>query len=536
MSYKILALDNVHEAGVDILHRQDGFEVDVKPTLDPLDLKTILPNYDAMIIRSGTKLKTDLLDAASKLKVVVRAGAGVDNIDIAEATRRGVIVMNTPGGNSQATAEHTISLIMSAHRHIAQAVQSMKDGKWEKKKFQGRELQGRTLGVIGLGQVGGIVAKLASQGLKMKVLGYDPAVTAKAASQIGAEYATIDSIFARSDVITVHTPLNDHTKNLINAEAFQKMKDGVIIINCARGGIVDQEALLQVLESRKVAAAGLDVYTEQPPGSSPLVQHPNVIATPHLGASTGEAQVNVSVAAAEQIIDYLDLGVIRNAVNVPAVGPSDMVKLAPYLDLATRLAQFLGGLGPTQASEIKEMEIQYVGDISSWNLAPITNSALVGLLSRFADDVNLVNAHTMAEDRGIKISETTLKKSEDLASSIQINTYYADGTSRSVIGSVLRSVGNKPRILGVDNFSTEAVPAGSMLVITNRDKPGMIAGFAGILAAKGINIAQMNLSRESLGGTALSIINIDEPADEDTLKEIRNINGVLSIKQVTLDD
>ena len=536
MSYRVLALDNVHRDGVDILHRRDGFEVDVKPTMDPSELKEILPNYDAMIIRSGTKLKSDLLDAATRLRVVVRAGAGVDNIDIAEATRRGVVVMNTPGGNSQATAEHTITLIMAAHRHIAQAVQSMKEGRWEKKKFQGRELQGRTLGVIGLGQVGGIVAKLASQGLKMKVLGYDPAVTAKAASQIGAEYATIDSIFSKSDVITVHTPLNDNTKNLINAEAFKKMKDGVIVINCARGGIVDQDALLEALESGKVAAAGLDVYAEQPPGDSPIVRHSNVIATPHLGASTGEAQVNVSVSAAEQIIDYLDLGVIRNAVNVPAVGPSDMVKLAPYLDLATRLAKFLGGLGPAQASEIKEMEIQYTGDISSWNLKPITNSALVGLLSQFADDVNLVNAHTMAEDRGIKISETTLKKGEDLASSIEIKTYYADGASRSVVGSILRSVGNKPRILGVDNFSTEAVPAGSMLVITNRDKPGMIAGMAGILAAKGINIAQMNLSRESLGGTALSIINIDEPVDEDTINKIKDIDGILSVKQVTLDN
>lgn len=535
MSYRVLALDNVHRDGVDILNHRDGFDVDVKPTMDPLDLKAILPNYDAMIIRSGTKLKSDLLDAAVKLKVVVRAGAGVDNIDIAEATRKGVVVMNTPGGNSQATAEHTITLIMAAHRHIAQAVQSLKEGKWEKKKFQGRELQGRTLGVIGLGQVGGIVAKLASRGLKMKVLGYDPAVTAKAASQIGAEYATIDSILSKSDVITVHTPLNDNTRNLINAEAFNKMKDGVIVINCARGGIVDQDALLEALESGKVAAAGLDVYTQQPPGDSPIVRHPNVIATPHLGASTGEAQVNVSVAAAEQIIDYLDLGVIRNAVNVPAVGPSDMVKLAPYLDLATRLAKFLGGLGPAQASEIKEMEIQYAGDISSWNLKPITNSALVGLLSQFTDDVNLVNAHTMAEDRGIKISETKLKKGEDLASSIQIKTYYADGGSRSVVGSILRSVGNKPRILGVDNFSTEAVPAGSMLVITNRDKPGMIAGMAGILAAKGINIAQMNLSRESLGGTALSIINIDETAGEDTINKIREIDGILSVKQVTLN-
>ncbi len=535
MHFKVLVLDNVHEKGLEILARREGFQLDVKPTLEPSALKDIISEYDAIIIRSGTKMKADVIQAAPNLKVIVRAGAGLDNVDVPDATRRGIAVMNTPGGNSVATAEHTIAMIMAAHRHIPQADSSMKAGKWDKKKFQGREIAGRTLGVIGLGRVGGIVARLASQGLKMKVLGYDPAVTPEAVSQMGAEYEALDGIFSRSDVITVHTPLNEDTRNLLNVQAFDKMKNGVVVVNCARGGIIDDGALLQALETGKVAAAALDVFSVQPPGENALVRHPRVIATPHLGASTTEAQINVAVAAAEQIIDYLERGIVRNAVNVPTLGPSEIAKASPYINLARRLAQFLAGLGPAGATEIKEMEIQYVGEVLSWDLKPITNAALLGLVSRFTEDANLVNAATILQERGIRLSVTTLSKDVDLASSILIRTLYADGTSRTVRGAVLRSVENEPRIIGIDEFRTEAVPAGPMLVSTNRDIPGMIAGISGALAARGINIAQMNLSRDYSGGKALSIINIDQPADEATLDSIRNINGVLSVRQVILD-
>jgi D-3-phosphoglycerate dehydrogenase len=505
----------------------------VKMGLAPDELKRILGNYHGLVIRSATKVTKELLETATQLKVIGRAGTGLDNVDVAEATRRGIVVMNTPGGNSIATAEHTISMIMAAHRHIPQAVASMKEGKWEKKKFQGREMTGRTLGIIGLGKIGALVAKLAGRGLKMNVLGYDPVTTAEAASQMGVTIATLDEIFRRCDIITVHTPLNDETRDMVDADAFAAMRNGVIIVNCARGGIINEDALLAALESGKVAAAALDVMTVSPPGKHPLVMHPKVIMTPHLGASTGEAQINVAVAIAEQIIDYLEQGVAKNAVNVPTVDAKLSLKIGPYLDLAHRLAQFVTGLTP---EGLVALEMVYSGEITGWDFKPITNAALVGLLSRFEGlEVNQVNAPMIAQERGIKVSQTTLTESADHGSSLEIKIKTKDGTVRSAQGALIRRKGREPRIIGIDTFVTEAVPAGPMLVVTNRDVPGMIAGMSGALAAGGINIAQMNLSRDRAGGMAMSIINIDEPAEEATLDAIRSIDGILSVNQVILD-
>ena len=533
MTYRILVSDNVHQEGIDRLAARDGFAVDVRIGLSQDELKKILANYHGLVIRSATKVTAEILEAATELRVIGRAGTGLDNVDVTEATRRGIVVMNTPGGNSIATAEHTIGMIMAAHRHIPQAVASMKEGKWEKKKFQGREMAGRTIGILGLGRVGSLVARLARQGLKMNVLGYDPATTAEAASQIGVTIAALDQIFRTSDVITVHTPLNDDTRDLVNAAAFAEMKNGVIIINCARGGIINEDALLESLESGKVAAAALDVLTVTPPTGHPLVKHPKVITTPHLGASTSEAQINVAVAIVEQIIDYLEQGVARNAVNVPTVDAKLSLKIGPYLDLASRLAQFLGGL---TSPGIVEWEMVYSGEVASWDFRPITNAALVGLLSRFEGlDVNQVNAPLIAQDRGIRVSETTLTESSEHGSALEIRIKAEDGSLRSVQGALIRRIGHEPRIIGIDRFVTEAVPAGPMLVVTNRDIPGMIAGMSGALAAGGINIAQMNLSRDRAGGRAMSIINIDTPADDATLEAIRNIEGILSVKQVILD-
>ncbi len=533
MTHRILVSDNVHQQGIDRFTSRPGFAVEVKIGLPPDELTKILGDYHALVIRSATKVTKDLLEAATQLKVIGRAGTGLDNVDVVEATRRGIVVMNTPGGNSMATAEHTIGMIMAAHRHIPQAVASMKEGKWEKKKFQGREMTGRTLGIIGLGRVGALVAKLAWRGLKMNVLGYDPVTTSEAAAQMGVTLASLDEIFRRSDVITVHTPLNDDTRNMVDGAAFALMKNGVIVVNCARGGIINEEALLEALESGKVASAALDVMTVSPPGKHPLAMHPNVITTPHLGASTSEAQINVAVAIAEQIIEYLEKGVARNAVNVPTIDVKLSLKIGPYLDLARRLAQFLAGLMP---QGIVALEMVYSGEIAGWDFKPITNSALVGLLSGFEGlEVNQVNAPVIAQERGIRVSQTTLTESADHGSSLEIKVKAKDGSMRSAQGALIRRKGDEPRIIGIDSFVTEAVPAGPMLVVTNRDIPGMIAGMSGVLAENGINIAQMNLSRDRAGGMAMSIINIDTPAGETTLDAIRNIDGILSVKQVILD-
>jgi D-3-phosphoglycerate dehydrogenase len=533
MAYNILVSDNLHQQGIDLLREREGFHVDVKTGLSTEDLKKEIGAYHGLVIRSATIVNADLLSHASLLRVIGRAGTGLDNVDVPYATRLGIVVMNTPGGNAEATAEHTISLIMCAHRHIAQAVESMKAGKWEKKKFQGREIAGRTLGVIGLGKVGSIVGKLASRGLKMNVLGYDPVTTVEAASQAGVKLVSLSEIFSRSHVITVHTPLNDETRGLINAAAFEKMRDGVIVVNCARGGIIDENALLDALESGKVASAALDVYSIKPPGEHPLVMHPRVVTTPHLGASTGEAQINVAVAVVNQIIDYLEKGLVRNAVNLPSIDPAQAAKMVPYLNLAQRLAQFLGRL---TAGGIVELEVEYQGEIAAWDLKPLTYSALVGLLSGFeGTDVNQVNAPIIAQARGIRVLETTLKESELHGSSLVMRTRTSEGTSHMVQGALIRRIGYEPRIIGIDGFVTEAVPAGPMLIVTNRDVPGMIAGMSGALAGRRINIAQMNLSRDRAGGKAMSIINIDTPADESTLDSIRNIEGIINVKQVILD-
>lgn len=534
MTYRILVSDNLHQKGVDLFAEREGFKVDVKTGLAPEALIEAIGEYDGLVVRSATKVTTDVLGAAEKLKVVGRAGTGVDNIAIPEATRRGIVVMNTPGGNSQAAAEHTITLIMTLHRHVPHAVASMKDGKWEKKKFQGREMAGKTLGVVGLGQIGSIVSRLASRGLKMRVLGYDPVTTEQAASKMGAKLATLDEIFGEADLVTVHTPLNKETRDLIDAAAIDSMKDGVMIVNCARGGVVNEEALLAALESGKVAAAALDVYSVKPPGNHPLVMHPRVIATPHLGASTAEAQVNVAVAIAEQMIDFLETGTVRNAVNVPAMSAAEASKVRPYVDLARRLGQFVAKFSP---AGLVALELEYRGEIATLDTKPVTGAALVGLLSHFASiPVNEVNAAVIAGDKGISVSETTLEEGKDFASSIAIRAGFSAREPLTVQGALIHRVGDEPRITGIDHFLTEAVPAGPMLIVTNKDIPGMIAGMSGALAEKGINIAQMNLSRESAGGTALSIINIDSPADEATLDTIRAIDGILSVKQVVLDE
>ncbi len=532
LKHKILICGAVHQNGIDLLAGKTGFQVDVKPDIRPEELSEILCDYHALIVHSNTGVTTDAIRKAENLKVIARAGAGLDNVDVAEATRRGVVVMNTPGVNAVATAEHTISMIAAVHRHIPQAAISMKKGLWEKKKFQGREMAGRTLGIIGLGKIGSMVAKRASSGFKMNVFGYDPAVTARAAAQMGVNLVSFDELLASSDILTVHVPLNKTTRGLIGATELNKTKKGVIIINCARSGIVDEKALLEALNSGRVSAAALDVTEGSLTADDPLVMHPSVIVTPHLGSSTQEAQIGVAVAVIKQITDFLEKGIIRNAVNVPTIDDGIRPKISRYLDLSRRLGHFLGQLSQTA---ITEMELEYSGEVIT-DLRPVANAALVGLLSAFeGSHVNFVNAAAIAEDRGIQVSETTLKEVTTHGPSLEVRTKLQDGAILSVQGAFIRRIGYEPRIIGIGKFVTEAVPAGPMLIVTNKDMPGMIAGMSSALAQSEINIAQMNLSRDCVGGSAMSIINLDSPADERTLNKIRAITGILSVSQVILD-
>ncbi len=531
-NYKILICGSVHQRGIDLLESKPGFQVELCPSISDEELSAKIGDIDALIVKDEINIDAKILRKAENLKIIGKAGVSLANIDVNEATRRGVVVMNTPGVNAVATAEHTISMIMAAHRHIAQAVSSMKAGLWEKKKFQGREMAGKLLGVIGLGRIGGMVARMASRGLKMDVVGYDPALTARAASQLGIRLGSLDEVVSQSETITIHVPLNNSTRGLLGPDQFKSMRRGVIIVNCAQGGIIDEDALYDALEQGIVSTAALDVLEVFPPTNTKLINHKNVIMTPRLSAATQEAQIGTSVAVIEQIVDFLGKGVIRNAINVSSLDDSTKRKIGPYLDLAKRLGSFLGQYTP---AGVTEMEIEYSDDISS-DLQPITNAALVGLLSTVEGaDVNLVNAAAIAGERGIQVSETILKEAAAFGPSLELRTKTKEGAVYSLQGALIRRIGFEPRIIGIGPFVTEAVPAGPMLIVRNKDVPGMIAGMSSTLAQSGINIAQMNLSRDCIGGSAMSIINIDTPADDTTLQKIRGIEGILSVDQIIID-
>src|SRR6267378_3070014 len=415
---KILVTDSLAPQGLEVFQRAPGFEVDVRIGLKPDELKKIVADYDGWVIRSGTKITAELIEAAKNLRVIGRAGVGFENIDVDAASKKGIVVMNTPGGNNVTTGEHTISLMMALARHIPQAVASLKGGKWDRNKFVGVELCNKTIGVIGLGNVGRIVAERAA-GLRMKVIGFDPFIAAENIARMGVEPGTLDDIFTKSDFITVHVPLTSDTQGLINKAAFAKMKNGVRIINCARGGIVDEHDLADAIKAGKVAGAALDVYIDEPPGADhPLVKMDQVITTPHLGASTDEAQLNVAVAVAEQMVDFLAQGVVRYALNVPSVSPELLDVLRPYLVLAEKLGSLVSQMS---GSLPKEVGVEYGGDVTQYNLAPLTLAVLKGLLSPVMESaVNYVNAPMIAKERGIKIVESKGEEASDFASSMTV--------------------------------------------------------------------------------------------------------------------
>jgi D-3-phosphoglycerate dehydrogenase len=529
MSHKVLITDPLAQQGLDRLSSYADLEVDIRPGLSPEELVRAIPPYQGLIIRSGTRVTKEAIAAATSLRVVGRAGIGVDNVDVEAATKRGIVVMNTPGGNNVTTAEHALSLLLALARNIPQANASLKAGRWEREKFIGSEVANKVLGVIGLGNIGAIVAERAL-GLKMRVVAYDPFVASEAAAKLRVELASLDELYAQADFITVHTPLTRETRSLIGAAAFAKMKKGVRIINCARGGIVDDEALLHALTGGKVAGAALDVFVQEPlPPTHPLLKLDQVICTPHLGAATDEAQINVAVAIADQVASFLTRGVIQNAVNFPALTPKMVEILHPYLVLGEKLGSFLAQI---TAEAPLEVQVEYSGEIIEYDIAPATAAVLRGLLSPFLESaVNYVNAPHIARERGIRIVESRSSRPSDFLNAVVVRVVGAT-SSNLVEGAVFSN--KAVRLVRVNDFYLEAVPEGYILVLHNRDVPGVVGAVGTLLGQRGINIAGLELGRERVGGMAISLIHVDGQVPPEVLAELRTLEPIVSAQLIRL--
>ncbi len=526
---KVLVSDDLSEQGVEVFRNAQEIEVDVKIGLKPDELKAIIGNYDGLAVRGATKVTKEIIESATRLKVVGRAGSGTDNIDKEAATKKGIVVMNTPGGNTVTTAEHALAMLMALVRSIPQATASMRAKKWEKKKFMGTEIYNKTLGVIGMGKIGSVVAERA-RGLKINVVVYDPFVTPAVAERLGVEIVSLDDLFARADFITVHTPKNKDTENLINKEAFKKMKTGVRIINCARGGIVNEADLYDAIKSGKVAGAALDVFVEEPPsGDHPLLQLEEVICTPHLGASTEEAQVNVSVDIAKQMVDFLVNGTINNAVNVPSISGELLATLSPYLTLAERMGSFQS---QTITGTLEEVAVEYSGNLIGYDLTPITIYLLQGLLKKIDEDVNFVNALNIANERGIKVVGAKSMGSTDFADLITLKTKTTSGESR-LAGTVFGK--HDPWIVRIDDFRLETVLEGNMLLFHTQDKPGVIGDIGSTLAKNHINISRMQFGRREKEGEALVILGVDSLYSGEVYQGLAQLPNIISVKQIQLE-
>jgi D-3-phosphoglycerate dehydrogenase / 2-oxoglutarate reductase len=520
MAPKVLISDALSPAAVAIF-KERGVEVDFQPELgkDKDRLAEIVGNYDGLAIRSATKVTAKILDKAAQLKVIGRAGIGVDNVDIPAATAKGIIVMNTPFGNSITTAEHAIAMMFALARQIPAADISTQAGKWEKNRFMGVEITGKVLGIIGCGNIGSIVADRAI-GLHMRVIAYDPFLSPERALDIGVEKVELSDLLARADIITLHTPMTAQTKSILSAENLAKTKKGVFIVNCARGGLVDEQALRLLLESGHVAGAAFDVFVTEPAKENPLFGHPNVVCTPHLGAATSEAQENVALQVAEQMSDYLTRGAISNAVNFPSITAEEAPKLRPFIALAEKLGSFAGQLTET---DIKKVTITYEGNVASLKTKALTASAIAGLLRPALPDTNVVSAPSVAKERGIVVDEVTRAAEGDYESLITL-TVATEGLVRSVAGTVFHD--GKPRIVLIKDISVDAAFAPTMIYVTNEDKPGFIGRFAGLLGNEGINIATFALGRDQAGGSAIALVEVDSNVPDAVLAEIKKLPGV----------
>lgn len=521
---KILISDEVSPACIEKL--KTHYDVHYKTGLTQEELSSIIQDYDAWIVRSASKATASLIQAAKRLRIIGRAGAGVDNIDVEAATHNGIIVMNTPGGNTVSTAEHTVAMIMTLARNIPQASFSVKSGEWKKSKFTGTELFEKTLGILGVGKVGKEVA-VRMKSFGMRIIGYDPILSADEAAKMDVELVTLDQLLMQSDFITVHTPLNKATENILNRDALSKCKNGVRIINCARGGIVDEKALLEALKSGKVAGAALDVFVSEPPVNNPLLLEANVITTPHLGASTEEAQEKVALQIAEQIIDAFEGKTIRGAVNMMPLDQSIISKSWAYLNLASRLGTLV-----SQAfdSPISKVQISYFGDVLDHPTELLTTTFLAGLLTGAMENVNLVNAHSLAKKNGIAVSETRSTEHKDFTHLITVNLI-SNGISHTVSGALYGK--NDPRIVAINEFVFDTRLDGFLLKLSNEDKPGMIGKLGTLLGNHRINIAQMSLGRKGVGGDAMTLLNLDQEIAADVQGELMR-SGFSEIRFINL--
>ncbi len=515
---KVLISDKMDPRAAQIF-RERGVEVDEITGKTPAELIAIIGEYDGLAIRSSTKVTKEILEHATNLKVVGRAGIGVDNVDIPAASAKGVVVMNTPFGNSITTAEHAIALMFALARQLPEADASTQAGKWEKNRFMGVELTSKTLGLIGAGNIGSIVADRA-RGLKMKVVAFDPFLTPERAIEIGVEKVTLDELLARADFITLHTPLTDQTRNILSAEALAKTKKGVRIINCARGGLIDEVALKAALDSGQVGGAALDVFVEEPAKASPLFGTPNFVSTPHLGASTSEAQVNVAIQVAEQMADFLMSGGVTNALNMPSLSAEEAPRLKPYMALAEKLGSMVGQL--THGS-IDRISVHSEGAAAELNPKPITSAVLAGFLRTQTATVNMVNAPLIARDRGVEVREVRTEREGDYHTLLRVAVRTEDG-ERSVAGTLFGD--QAPRLVELFGVKIEADLVGPMLYVVNVDAPGFIGRLGTALGEAGVNIGTFHLGRRSAGGEAVLLLSVDEAVTPDLLTKVRALPGV----------
>jgi D-3-phosphoglycerate dehydrogenase len=525
----VLLSDSLGPEGLARLEAQPDLEIVAKPGLPPDELEKIIGDFDALIVRSGTKVTADLLEHADRLRVIGRAGIGVDNVDVPAATKRGIVVMNTPGGSNVTTAEHAIAMLLALARSIPQAASAVRAGEWPRSKWLGTEVCNKVLGVIGLGNIGAIVAERAL-GLRMRVIGYDPFVTPEAAARMRVELVKLDDLFRRADFITVHTPLTPETRGLVGQKAIASMKQGVRIVNCARGGIVDEAALEEAIKSGHVAGAALDVLEDEPAKKGhPLLQLEQVICTPHLGASTGEAQVNVAVAIAQQVAAFLESGTIQNAVNAPSLSPEVLQVLRPYLTLGEKLGSLVAQLAPEAVSELA---IEVSGEVAERETKACTTAVLRGLLGRHLESgVNYVNAPAIARERGLRVVESKVQDRSDHQNAITVRATGAGGTT-VVQGAVYDA--DTVRLTKVNDFRMEAVPEGHVLMLNNRDVPGVVGRVATLLGENRINIAGLELGRERVGGRAISFFHVDDPVPDAVLERLRTLPEIVSAQILEL--
>lgn len=521
---KVLISDKMSPLAAQIF-KERGVEVDVKPGLTKEELIEIIGDYDGLAIRSSTKVTPNILKAAKKLKVIGRAGIGVDNIDVPAATDGGVVVMNTPFGNSITTAEHAIAMMMALARQIPQANASTQAGKWEKSKFMGTELTGKTLGLIGCGNIGSVVAERAL-GLKMKVIAFDPFLAVERAADIGIQKVELEDLFKRADVISLHTPLTDQTRGIVGTEAFALMKEGARIVNCARGGLIDEAALKLALDEGKIAGAALDVFEVEPATENPLFGHERIICTPHLGASTSEAQVNVALQVAEQMSDYLLTGGVTNALNMPSLSAEEAPKLKPYMTLAKQIGGFAGQITETG---LRRVVIEYEGHVATLNTSPLTAVVLEGLLSPLMSSVNMVNAPIIAKKRNIQITEVKHDREGDYHTLIRL-TVESERGPRTVSGTLFAN--QQPRIVEVDGVYLEAELAPHMLYVVNDDKPGFIGALGTLIGHNGVNVATFALGRRKLGEEAVALVAVDEPVKDIVLDQVAALAHVRQAKKL----